>query len=68
MEILINLKENDYISYVGHETTAQIITNLLETEVIMDRTPYEQKTGEQALVFKLNGRAPEGRILNMCRK
>jgi len=32
----------------------------------MDRTPFEQQTGQQALVFKLNGRAPEGVILSIA--
>lgn len=57
--------KNEFQSYVGHESTAQILTSLLETEVKMDRTPFEQKTGQQALVFKLNGRAPEGTILSI---
>ena len=59
------IEKNEFQSYVGHESTAQILTSLLETEVKMDRTPFEQKTGQQALVFKLNGRAPEGTILSI---
>lgn len=57
------INKNEFQSYIGHESTAQILTSLLEKEVIMDRTPFEQQTGQQALVFKLNGRPEEGKIL-----
>ena len=57
------INKNEFQSYIGHESTAQILTSLLEKEVIMDRTPFEQQIGQQALVFKLNGRPEEGKIL-----
>jgi hypothetical protein len=51
------------LSAVGHESTAQILTALLGREVAVNRIQFEQEAGQVALVFKLNGRAPEGRIL-----
>lgn len=52
------------VSHIGHESTAAIMTDLLGFPVTMSRAPYSQNVGEDALVFKLNGRPPEGRILS----
>lgn len=52
------------LSAVGHESTAQILTELLETEIPVNRIFFQQEAGQEALVFKLNGRAPEGVILS----
>lgn len=55
--------ENEILSAVGHQSTADILTTLLETEVPMNRIQFAQETGQKALVFKLNGRPEEGKIL-----
>ena len=55
--------ENEILSAVGHQSTADILTTLLKTEVPMNRIMFEQETGQKALVFKLNGRPEEGKIL-----
>lgn len=55
--------ENEILSAVGHQSTADILTTLLETEVPMNRIMFEQEIGQKALVFKLNGRPEEGKIL-----
>ena len=57
--------ENEILSAVGHQSTADILTTLLETEVPMNRIMFEQETGQKALVFKLNGRPEEGKILTI---
>lgn len=57
------VKENNILSAVGHQSTADILTTLLETEVPMNRIQFAQETGQKALVFKLNGRPEEGKIL-----
>lgn len=54
----------EIISAVGHQATAELITDLLETEVTLNRINFHQKAGQQALVFKLNSRPPEGIILS----
>ena len=59
------VKENEILSAVGHQSTADILTTLLETEVPMNRIMFEQETGQKALVFKLNGRPEEGKILTV---
>jgi hypothetical protein len=52
------------ISAVGHQATAEIITDLLGTEVTLNRINFHQEAGQQALVFKLSSRPPEGIILS----
>jgi len=52
------------ISAVGHKATAEIITDLLGTKVTLNRINFHQEAGQQALVFKLNSRPPEGIILS----
>lgn len=54
---------NGLDSAVGHESTAAILTDLLQVEVPVNRQLFAQQVGQAALVFKLNGRPPEGRIL-----
>ena len=59
------VSENEILSAVGHQSTSDILTTLLETEVPMNRIMFEQETGQKALVFKLNGRPEEGKILTV---
>ena len=57
------VKEREWQSAIGHESTAQILSSLLKTDVSMNRIKYEQKPGDAALIFKLKGRPEEGVIL-----
>lgn len=50
-------------SAIGHASTAEIMATLLETDVPVNRQMFQQEVGQQALVFKLNGRPEEGKIL-----
>ncbi|MCL2869812.1 YddF family protein, partial [Candidatus Saccharibacteria bacterium] len=50
-------------SAVGHESTAQVLTTLLGITVPMNRIQFRQAAGQVALVFKLNGRPEEGKVL-----
>lgn len=51
-------------SAIGHEATAQILTELLGVPVAVNRQAHVSKPGDVALVFKLKGRPPEGKILS----
>ena len=51
-------------SAIGHESTAKIISELLDIECKVNRIQYKQKIGESAFVFKLKGRPSEGKILS----
>lgn len=55
----------DFQSAIGHAPTAEILTTLLGQPVPVNRIEYNQAVGEQAIVFKLNGRPPEGKILSI---
>jgi hypothetical protein len=51
-------------SFVGHESTAVILSELLGAPIAVHRGQYQQSVGASAIVFKLRGRAPEGKILS----
>lgn len=51
-------------SAIGHASTAEIVSSLLGIQCPVNRVQYAQEEGDRALVFKLNGRAPEGVILS----
>lgn len=55
--------KNELDSAVGHQSTADIMTTLLGVEIPMNRQMFVQEAGQEALVFKLNGRPAEGKIL-----
>ncbi len=56
------VKNSVFQSAIGHQSTADLLSVLLEVPVAMNRIQYVQTVGESALVFKLNGRPEEGRI------
>jgi hypothetical protein len=59
------LISNGFESAVGHSSTCEILSSLLDTEVKLNRIQYSQKVGEIALIFKLKGRPEEGKILTV---
>jgi hypothetical protein len=50
-------------SAIGHESTATIVSGLLGQHLPVNRIEFRQVPGQRAIVFKLRGRPPEGRIL-----
>jgi hypothetical protein len=54
----------EILSAVGHEATAAVLTSLLGRDVPVNRIQFAQQPGQDALVFKLNGRPPEGIVLS----
>ena len=50
-------------SAIGHASTAEIMTALLGVNVPINRQMFSQKIGQTALVFKLNARPAEGKVL-----
>ena len=41
------------------------MSELLENKIEVNRIQFEQEVEQQAIVFKLNGRPPEGTILSL---
>ena len=58
------LRENGYISAIGHESTAKIISELMGMDIPMNRIDFAQMVGQKAVVFKLNRRPKEGTVLS----
>jgi Domain of unknown function (DUF1874) len=54
----------EILSAVGHDATAQAMTEILGREIPVNRIQFAQQPGQTALVFKLRGRVPEGVILD----
>jgi len=52
-------------SAIGHASTAQILTTLLGIEVPLNRQQYRQQVHDVAIVFSLNQRLDEGKILSV---
>jgi len=50
-------------SAIGHQATADILTELLGTKIEMNRIEFQHQVNQFALVFKLRSRVPEGVIL-----
>lgn len=62
---IVNNNRDNLDSAIGHASTAEIMTTLLEVEIPMNRQMFLQDVGQRALVFKLNGRPEEGKILSV---
>lgn len=50
-------------SAIGHQSTANVMTTLLGVDIPVNRQRFQHEVGQIALVFKLNGRQAEGKIL-----
>ena len=55
------VKKNDFVSAIGHQSTAEILTTLLNSPVEMNRLTVEQQE-EVAVRGKRERRGAEGRI------
>ena len=51
-------------SAIGHQSTADLLTMLLGMSVAVNRMEFKQSIDDIALIFKLNARPPEGKVLN----
>jgi hypothetical protein len=58
------VKEYQYISAIGHEATAEIMTELLGVKISFNRIQFKQEVTQIAIVFKLNERPIEGAVLS----
>lgn len=58
------LLKQPFVSAIGHGDTAALLSQLLEQNIPTNRVAITMKAGDQALVFRLLQRIPEGVILN----
>lgn len=54
---------NSIISIVGHEGTAQVLTQLLGINIGTNRVQYKMQNDDILIIFQLMIRLPEGKIL-----
>lgn len=57
------IAQKGYVSAIGHESTAKIISDLMGMDIKMNRINFIQMVGQKAVVFKLNRRPEEGSVL-----
>jgi hypothetical protein len=58
------VRKHEYISAVGHASTAEVMTELLKQPVEPNRLTLAPEEGDHFLCFKLLKRPPEGAILD----
>lgn len=59
------MNEGNLLSAIGHQSTADVLSRLLDVKIEKNRINFEQEEGQKAIVFKLNGRIEEGQILTV---
>jgi len=58
------LQNNHFISAIGHESTAKLLSQLLNIDISMNRTVIYFEKGDIGLHFFLKTRIPEGKVLS----
>ena len=58
------LKNSDFISAIGHEATAKVISQKLGINVEANRVQIKMNRGDVLIVFQLLQRLPEGKVLS----
>ncbi|OIO57145.1 MAG: hypothetical protein COX57_12560 [Alphaproteobacteria bacterium CG_4_10_14_0_2_um_filter_63_37] len=58
------LAAQGFISAIGHDSTARLLSNLLGVEVKVNRVAVTLGVGDRALVLRLLKRLPEGGVLD----
>lgn len=51
-------------SAIGHQSTAELLAMLLGFPVAVNRMEFKHTVDDIALIFKLKGRPPEGKVLS----
>jgi len=58
------LRGREFISAVGHESTAALLSQLLQVNVPYNRVTVFLEPGDEAICFALKSRPPEGKVLS----
>ena len=58
------IRENGFVSAIGHSATAELISTLFGIDCQVNRINFLQEVGQYAIVFRLRERQAEGVILN----
>ena len=57
------LSKQNFVSAIGHESTARLISKKLGIEVPANRIQIKAKKGDKIVVLQLLQRLPEGKVL-----
>lgn len=57
------LKKSDFVSAIGHDATAKLLTHVLEQDIPVNRIQISLQVGDVAIIFRLQIRLPEGKVL-----
>jgi len=57
------LSRNEFVSVVGHQTTADVLSLLLNVKIPTNRIQVQLKPNDKLIVFQLLSRLPEGVVL-----
>jgi len=57
------LEKEYYTSAIGHQATAQLLTNILGQEIPFNRIQIQLQPGDRLLAFLLKKRLEEGRVI-----
>ena len=58
------VKQGDFISAVGHESTAKLLSELLGVEIKQNRVFVDMELWDEALAIQFLERIPEGKVLS----
>jgi len=64
LEEVKSLLHGDFTSAIGHEGTASLMTRLTGIEMPANRIQVKMAVGDQAVVFRVLSRLPEGKVLS----
>jgi hypothetical protein len=59
------LNKNNFISAIGHESTALFLSKILDLDIPVNRIAIKLDWGDKLIVLVLNKRLPEGQILSL---
>ena len=63
-EKLVSECGDNWLSAIGHESTAQLLSELFGKQIPINRIDYQYQTGDVQLILRLKKRQPEGSVLN----
>jgi hypothetical protein len=58
------INENEFLSVIGHEATASILTEILQTPIKANRVPVKIGKNDKLIIFQVMKRLEEGQILS----
>jgi len=59
------LAGKEIISAIGHESTAKLVSALLDDEIPANRIEIKMRAGDEALIFMLSFRPEEGKVYKL---